>query len=59
VTQTGDGSVGAGPEEINAMKRVPPSVQLKEEINGMLQRGEREAGAIEAPMVGFVGRLAR
>ena len=41
------------------MKRVPPSVQLKEEINSMLQRGEPTADCVEPPMVGFVGRLAR
>ena len=41
------------------MKRVPPSVQLKEEITTMLQRGEPVADADEPPMVGFVGRLAR
>jgi putative transposase len=40
------------------MKRVPPSVRLKEEIEGLL--GAREATATdEPPMVGFVGRLAR
>jgi putative transposase len=41
------------------MKRVPPSVQLKEDINSMLQQGELDADAVETPMVGFVGRLAR
>lgn len=40
------------------MKRVPPSVRLKEEIDSMLQRGE-PTSAVEPPMVGFVGRLAR
>ena len=40
------------------MKRVPPSVRLKEEIEGLL--GATEATPTEeAPMVGFVGRLAR
>ena len=41
------------------MKRVPPSVRLKEEINGLLQGAERIAAPAEPPMVGFVGRLAR
>ena len=41
------------------MKRVPPSVRLKEEIEGMLQGHEPLAGPAEPPMVGFVGRLAR
>src|SRR5262245_47053468 len=41
------------------MKRVPPSVRLKEEINNMLQRGEPVAESEDPPMVGFVGRLAR
>src|SRR5262245_51622531 len=41
------------------MKRVPPSVRLKEEIDGMFQRGVEEPDAVDAPMVGFVGRLAR
>src|ERR1700736_6094235 len=41
------------------MKRVPPSVRLKEEIEGLLQ-GQAPPPAIEEPpMVGFVGRLAR
>jgi putative transposase len=41
------------------MKRVPPSVQLKEEIDGLLQGIEPTSTPEEAPMVGFVGRLAR
>lgn len=41
------------------MKRVPPSVRLKEEINGLLQGAEPIAAPAEPPMVGFVGRLAR
>jgi putative transposase len=41
------------------MKRVPPSVRLKEEINGLLQGAEPNAAPAEPPMVGFVGRLAR
>jgi len=40
------------------MKRVPPSVRLKEEINGLLQ-GTAVPPSEESPMVGFVGRLAR
>src|SRR5438046_1422668 len=42
------------------MKRVPPSIRLKEEINGLLQ-GTASTGATpeEPPMVGGVGRLAR
>ena len=40
------------------MKRVPPSVRMKEEIDGLL--GATEATPTEeAPMVGFIGRLAR
>jgi putative transposase len=40
------------------MKRVPPSVRLKEEIEGLL--GATETAATEdPPMVGFLGRLAR
>ena len=41
------------------MKRVPPSVRLKAEIESTLQGGEPSVGAGEPPMVGFVGRLAR
>jgi putative transposase len=41
------------------MKRVPPSVRLKEEINGLLQGAPSMASPAEPPMVGFVGRLAR
>ena len=41
------------------MKRVPPSVRLKEEIEGLLGATEEAATVQEAPMVGFVGRLAR
>jgi putative transposase len=41
------------------MKRVPPSVRLKEEIEGLLQGHESPRVTEEAPMVGFVGRLAR
>jgi putative transposase len=41
------------------MKRVPPSVQLKAEIERTLQGGEAAIGLPEPPMVGFVGRLAR
>ena len=41
------------------MKRVPPSVRLKAEIERTLQGGEPSVGAGEPPMVGFVGRLAR
>src|ERR1043165_2288024 len=40
------------------MKRVPPSVRLKEEINGLLQ-GTAVPSSEESPMGGFVGRLAR
>ena len=49
----------AGPEEINAMKRVPPSVRLKEEIGDLLRGTERIPPPAESPMVGFIGRLAR
>jgi putative transposase len=49
----------AEPEEINAMKRVPPSVRLKEEIASLLQGHEAPPATEETPMVGFVGRLAR
>src|SRR5262249_4610562 len=41
------------------MKRVPPSVQLRAEIESALQGGDSMVGAPEPPMVGFVGRLAR
>src|SRR5437762_13536098 len=42
------------------MKRVPPSVRLKEEIDGLLQgTGSSSPTPEEPPMVGFVGRLAR
>jgi putative transposase len=41
------------------MKRVPPSVRLKEEIEGLLGGTEATAATEEPPMVGFVGRLAR
>ena len=42
------------------MKRVPPSVRLKEEIDGLLQgTGSSSPTPAEPPMVGFVGRLAR
>jgi transposase-like protein len=51
--------VDAGPKEINAMKRVPPSVRLKEEIDGLLQGSEPVPPPEEPPMAGFVGRLAR
>jgi putative transposase len=49
----------AGPEEINAMKRVPPSVRLKEEIEGLLQGTGPAPEPTDAPMAGFVGRIAR
>src|SRR5205814_8785736 len=41
------------------MKRVPPSVQLKEEIDGLLQGTAATTTPEEAPMARFVGRLAR
>src|SRR4051812_14848777 len=41
------------------MKRVPPSVQLKEEINSLLQGTAPTPTPEEPPMAGFVGRLAR
>jgi putative transposase len=41
------------------MKRVPPSVRLKAEIDDLLQHGDPTAEVVEPPMVGFVGRLAR
>ena len=41
------------------MKRVPPSVRLKEEIEGLLQGTEPAPETTDAPMVGFVGRIAR
>lgn len=49
----------AGPGGINAMKRVPPSVRLREEIEGLLQGTGAEPPTNEPPMLGFVGRLAR
>ncbi len=41
------------------MKRVPPSIRLKEEIEGMLGATEAPPATEEAPMAGFIGRLAR
>jgi putative transposase len=41
------------------MKRVPPSVQLKAEIERTLQGSDPTSDSAEPPMVGFVGRLAR
>ena len=42
------------------MKRVPPSVRLKEEIDRSVAGHRSRASAPEEPpMVGFVGRLAR
>jgi len=41
------------------MKRVPPSVRMKEEIEGLLGATEVTAPTEQPPMVGFVGRLAR
>ena len=41
------------------MKRVPPSVRLKEEIEGLLGAGEPPTATEAAPMVGFIGRVAR
>ena len=41
------------------MKRIPPSVRMKEEVQQLL-RGETEEGApAETPMRGFVRSLAR
>jgi len=41
------------------MKRVPPSVRLKEEIESLLQGTGPTPEPNDAPMVGFVGRVAR
>ena len=41
------------------MKRVPPSVRMKEEIEGLLGATEVTPPTEQPPMVGFVGRLAR
>lgn len=41
------------------MKRVPPSVRMKEEIEGLLGATAATTPTEEPPMVGFVGRLAR
>lgn len=41
------------------MKRVPPSVRLKEEIEGLLIGASAAPVADEAPMAGFVRQLAR
>lgn len=41
------------------MKRVPPSIRLREEIEGMLHGEARSSAPADPPMVGFVGRLAR
>ena len=40
------------------MKTVPPSIELKEEIEGLLG-GSEPATEEEPPMAGFVGRVAR
>src|SRR2546425_8892824 len=41
------------------MKRVPPSVRLKAEIESLLQGTGPTPEPNDAPMVGFVGRVAR
>ena len=41
------------------MKRVPPSVKMKEEVEGLLRGEARPAAEPEHPMTGFVRRLAR
>jgi len=41
------------------MKRVPPSVRLKEEIEGLLQGSGPAPEANDGPMAGFVGCIAR
>lgn len=41
------------------MRRVPPSVRLKEEITGLLQGMGPAPAPDEPPMGGFVGRVAR
>lgn len=41
------------------MKRVPPSVRVKEEVEALLQGQERELAAGEAPMDSFVRGTAR
>jgi putative transposase len=41
------------------MKRVPPSVRLKEEIEGLLSGAPAAPRGDEAPMAGFVRQLAR
>jgi hypothetical protein len=47
----------AGPEEINAMKRVPPSVRLKEDVEDLLRGSETPSP--ETPMAGFVRQQAQ
>jgi len=41
------------------MKRIPPSVRMKEEVTALLRGDAVEGGAPQAPMQGFVRSLAR
>jgi hypothetical protein len=41
------------------MKKVPPSVRMKEEVEKVLCGGTVEEAPAEAPMQGFVRALAR
>jgi len=41
------------------MKRIPPSVRMKEEVTGLLRGDAVEGGVAQSPMQGFVRSLAR
>jgi hypothetical protein len=49
----------AGPKEINAMQRVPPSVRMKEEVEALLQGKSVDQELTDVPMDGFVRGTAR
>ena len=44
---------------VNAMKRIPPSVRMKEEVTALLRGDEAEGAPPQPPMRGFVRSLAR
>ncbi len=48
-----------GQEENNAMKKVPPSMRMKEEVERVLRGEALEDAPAEMPMQGFVRALAR
>lgn len=59
MNKTQKNSVTAEWEEINAMKRIPPSVRMKEEVTALLRGQSMEGASSEGPMKGFVRSLAR